>query len=118
MAKDMREAFEAWGNSQNESGNPDRFKRKGDGYFFTTADIMWKAWQAEWNARSDRWMPIESAPKDGTLILAYQESSGGTGVVSWANSPGDGVWLIDAYGAGWMYPTHWMPLPQPPKTEE
>lgn len=57
------------------------------------------------------WQPIESAPKDGTRILAFQESSQGHGIVSWANSPGDGVWLIDAYGAGWMYPTHWMPLP-------
>lgn len=46
-----RELFEQWGNDQNQSGNTDRMKRKGDGYLFTTADIMWQAWQAAWNAR-------------------------------------------------------------------
>lgn len=45
-----RAAFEKWGHSQNQSGNTDRLQRKGDGYVFTTADIMWQAWQA---ARTD-----------------------------------------------------------------
>ena len=46
MTQDSRAQFEAWGTSQNQSGNTDRLQRKGDGYVFTTADIMWQAWQA------------------------------------------------------------------------
>lgn len=57
------------------------------------------------------WRDISEAPRDGARIFAYQESSGGHGVVAWVPCPGDGVWLIDAYGAGWMYPTHFRALP-------
>jgi hypothetical protein len=46
MTEQSRKSFEEWGHSQNQSGNTDRLQRKGDGYVFTTADIMWQAWQA------------------------------------------------------------------------
>ena len=73
------------------------------------------------------WRPIESAPKDGTRILAcdrYQDLF----VAYWMN---DRAWFRHS---GWVYytndyegsdgcmvfnigecqPTHWMPLPSPP----
>lgn len=68
------------------------------------------------------WLPIESAPKDGTVILVYSGHSedargNGTGVyiASWSDDPlgGDFYELIDA---PWpLEPTHWQPLPDAPE---
>jgi hypothetical protein len=60
----------------------------------------------------DRWLPIESAPKDGTLILAYYEAwcAPAYGVIRFCA----GSW-IDAFDIEWGTPTHWQPLPPPPK---
>lgn len=66
------------------------------------------------------WQPIETAPRDGTVILAYWPSS------SW----GDGYTYIHPvvfYDGQWIHdwdrdeettldPTHWMPLPTPPQS--
>lgn len=64
------------------------------------------------------WQPIETAPKDGRFVLCY----GHGGPVAMepmkfyaGDAPGAGEW-------GWLegdtprrQPTHWMPLPEPPK---
>lgn len=60
------------------------------------------------------WQPIETAPKDGTMILAYEHD----GLPIYRDTKWqDGGWLwaeiIDGYDAGWS-PSHWMPLPAPP----
>jgi hypothetical protein len=62
------------------------------------------------------WQPIETAPKDGSPILAYQPD-GGCVVISWVEYfDGGGVWTVDwVDGAEPPTPTHWMPLPEPPK---
>jgi len=80
------------------------------------------------------WQPIETAPKDGTEILASGLNCGDFekgyhfSVVAWcqdARTPEQ----IDAEGgsdfSGWyaddddafplIFLTHWMPLPEPPK---
>lgn len=76
------------------------------------------------------WMPIETAPKDGTLILVHFKSKG-VRAVSWDSPFHDdvtdenGIWCVDddkhgPYGLrgyndeGPTAPTHWMPLPDPP----
>lgn len=63
------------------------------------------------------WQPITTAPKDGTPILGCAE--GTITVVRWF-SMGE-YWNLEVTGAGaedgeWN-PTHWRPLPEPPKTE-
>jgi hypothetical protein len=68
------------------------------------------------------WQPIETAPRDGTRILA---TGGGLDanmeVVSYLVDTG--AWETPNYvlddrdneAEGYSRPTHWMPLPAPPK---
>ena len=64
------------------------------------------------------WQPIETAPKDGTRVLASQ--SGHVFTARWA--PGFAAVYPGGGGPGWYdeildrraQPTHWMPLPAPP----
>lgn len=72
------------------------------------------------------WKTIESAPKDGTIILLYENNKDGmelgccgVGVGFWMYQDpwkGEEYWA-DAYSMDLLMdnPTHWMPLPQPPK---
>ena len=56
------------------------------------------------------WQPIETAPRDGTELLLYQQEAG-IQVSWWGHDP-------DNQDTGWVgsvpEPTHWMPLPEPP----
>ena len=66
------------------------------------------------------WQPIETAPKDGTSILVYGPDIRQPfymDVCAWPPN-WEGKWPVAymAYAAG--EPTHWMPLPQPPLTDE
>ena len=77
------------------------------------------------------WKPIETAPKDGTLILAASAVTGDRYCVAWQPGNGDPEDVIDGedhwdnVGARNAAPalyfdrhffTHWMPLPPPPST--
>ena len=69
-----------------------------------------------------RWQTIDSAPKDGTHILAYGKGYGQYTHVTWW-VPHIAAKCGERYGwhypqNGWMEPTHWMPLPAPPPTGE
>ncbi len=66
------------------------------------------------------WQLIDTAPRDGTRILAYGllafESEPGIGTVRWATSQ----WECDPneateYIVESCKVTHWVPLPEPPK---
>ena len=67
------------------------------------------------------WQPIESAPKEGYVLL-----SDGNTVCSGFWSHEDEVWTDGrTHGGGHgcdfyddLESTHWMPLPQPPKLKE
>jgi hypothetical protein len=83
---------------------------------------VWEAWQAA----QPKWLPIETAPKDGTQILSFAEWEGIT-VSSWLDC--SEVWETTEK-MGWaknydtvemsyetFEPTHWMPLHNPPTSE-
>ena len=59
------------------------------------------------------WQPIETAPKDGGEVLLWQE---GWGVIRGWYSGDDKTWYgPGAHDSEPCRPTHWMPLPRPPK---
>lgn len=93
---------------------------------------------SEERARRVEWQPIETAPKDGTQILACQQFSEHLtaqgyvpdfSIVKWDDREKDFVAMADGYmsiksqGDTWTiyhepYVTHWQPLPTPPATHK
>jgi hypothetical protein len=68
-----------------------------------------------------QWQPIETAPKDGTRILAYCPNHPDVGSitrVTWWRQAKDGHGFIGwgEFNEQYWPPTHWMPLPAPPTT--
>lgn len=81
------------------------------------------------------WQPIETAPRDGSRLLVYCPEDNyciaAIAISYWAHSPpnvsfiptGDPhLWRREVQEharfeveGGWESPTHWMPLPEPPK---
>lgn len=69
------------------------------------------------------WQPIETAPRDGTRVLAIWGKHG-TQIIYWYSWEERPEYLVKA-GACWKpenqrcpinaTPTHWMPLPPPPE---
>lgn len=64
------------------------------------------------------WQPIETAPRDGRHLLLFPnyENWPRPTVGRWADEYG-GLWYMAEVGTlcGLWKPTHWMPLPEPPK---
>lgn len=60
------------------------------------------------------WRPIETAPRDGTRILAYRSGFAELLAIIFWSSDFD-IWT-PVHGNSWLSPTHWMSLPPPPKT--
>ena len=67
------------------------------------------------------WQPIETAPRDGTEMLLWDGTNLGVGFRT------DTAWglVFELHNWEWgheisfktVYPTHWMPLPEPPEGE-
>lgn len=63
------------------------------------------------------WLPIETAPRNGTMILVYRpDSKRGDAYIP---RVGTDIWKVSRecwwHSNHWSQPTHWMPLPEPPK---
>lgn len=67
------------------------------------------------------WQPIETAPKDGTEIIVFMpDAYNQIEIVAFSSDGASGeAWCsarcVDGLEAG--IPTHWMPLPSPPKAD-
>jgi hypothetical protein len=85
--------------------------------FHMAASIMEQQHEVEMS----EWQPIETAPKDGTTILAFFADRVGyvarqdVQAVAWRENDG---WASTQTGWTLAWPTHWMPLPDPPKADE
>ena len=79
-------------------------------------------------AQAEGWRPIETAPKDGSYLLLWEQYSdapfvgywsGGSWSVSHEHVDAEGGWdganVVDALS---MPITHWMPIPAPPTSAE
>lgn len=73
-----------------------------------------------------KWQPIETAPKDGSIVLLrltpHCVVSGQNDLeLLGATAPRDEWWHIAPDDISYPLvnaPTHWMPLPAPPETEK
>ena len=74
-----------------------------------------KAERAEALAERDvrTWRPIETAPRDGTRVLVGWADGAPLEIAHWQEGSG-AFSLSDAWEFS-PQPTHWMPLPEPPK---
>ena len=109
-----RDAFERWCKSQ----WPYTFERSPTAinlYHVWEVQNLWEAFQAAWQAAQPKWLPIESAPRDGTKILVLEDCDV---FAAHFNDTGDDDSYWSVYcGQPAVYqprPTHWMPLPAPP----
>lgn len=71
-------------------------------------------------AEVQRWRPIETAPRDGTWFIAYRPLAMATGdktvdIVQGVDHPTTSPQGIVHWTSRWCHPTHWIPLPVPPK---
>lgn len=65
----------------------------------------------------DPWMPIDTAPKDGTRVLIVEADGTMTIVRCRIQIEDRTYWTADSWDDGHdseLEPTHWMPLPAPP----
>lgn len=68
------------------------------------------------------WQPIETAPRDGTVVLVCGHGSAGYYVADAKWDTDEEAWcLFDQPSDDHVWPshghTHWMPLPEPPKEQ-
>ena len=63
-----------------------------------------------------KWKPIETAPKDGTSILAWGDNWSEPEKCIYVNERWYIVNVLDDMGL--VNPTHWIPLPEPPEETE
>lgn len=82
-------------------------------------------------APSNEWQPIESAPKNGLVLLLFEKNKQCVGHWDWYYADGGrgyesrygehGAWIEPVSGERVMLhydpPTHWQPLPPPPIKE-
>ncbi len=136
--EDERKRFEAWA----RQGQWAIHRNGGEQYVNTATEHAWRGWLAR--AEAEGWRPIESAPRDGSrIMLGYKPDEdhefGFVGQGRWWPSDDDGPDNM-GHDAGFMdcnfeffqcgrsfghpdymghglQPTHWQPLPAPPKED-
>lgn len=66
------------------------------------------------------WRTMDSAPRDGSMFLGYQETPGDFERkmeiclwLSWEKNDGESGGFFTSHSG--LMPTHWMPLPTPPE---
>jgi hypothetical protein len=71
------------------------------------------------------WQPIKTLPRDGRYVIVYRplamETGDETFTITKTLSKGSTATVspqgVKHWTARWCHPTHWMPLPEPPKID-
>lgn len=95
------------------------FDFEGNEYYSVEKQILLELFREYAAQFEPKWLPIESAPKNVSLHKLNKQLVGWWDDESW-------VWSRGYYDFGrWWYnteieinPTHFLPIPQPPQTEE
>lgn len=78
---------------------------------------IWKVSEmTEW--QPTEWQPIATAPKNGTKFIAFGNGPGFREcqfMCRWSYDETDRRGWMKQYPEQFAQPTHWMPLPEPPK---
>ena len=61
--------------------------------------------------QANQWQPIETAPKDIPVLVFHNRMV----LEAWYSLPWDRFVVSETGGSNLIKPTHWMPLPAPPK---
>lgn len=79
------------------------------------ANVLSGAWVDAWNKRPSQWLPIEDAPKNGTIILLWRQSWSHCRMARWTNVyvGGPKFWVSSTKITA--KPTHFQFLPSPPE---
>lgn len=77
-------------------------------------EIMKNFSRVAWDAARPKWEPIETAPKNEVMFLGYVPHSSGGYICCFYWNEKLKQWQNNIDG-GCDMPTHWMPLPVPPK---
>ena len=86
-------------------------KKGGGGVFQTTMNINLVDSLGRTLSQNAQWQPIETAPKDGSIILVFGLND--INIAYWQSI--DTQIFTDEFGHELYELTHWMPLPEPPK---
>jgi len=64
------------------------------------------------------WQPIDTAPKDGTLIIAWRDEWDGPISLMWQMDyrAGREMWCFGGYSFDDDQPTYWIPIPTYPQS--
>lgn len=127
MLEAERIKFEEW--APVEGFNIDRCYDDANGlYHRVSTRWAWKAWieRAMHDAAPSGWQPIETAPRVFSPPLSFNSHYGPTILGLWGKSfycvcrwggTADPQWIDGMNRPILFQPTHWMPLPAPPKGE-
>lgn len=82
-----------------------------------TEPAYWQRVKSEDAPAEHGWQPINTAPKDGSYVLASWLGGDLVIIASFTDRSGMGTacWR-HVYGSAVLTPTHWMPLPKGPTT--
>ena len=60
-------------------------------------------------------LTLATAPEDGTIVLLGSKTCRRAVEAFWATVPGGGAWEDFNYKKIEFAPTHWQPVPEPPR---